>query len=257
MALVSDLECFPLHGESDSTKIAIGDLLAGAAIIAAGYNAARAVEIATKEWEMAKKYWAIANNWLDHYKNYYAPVENQEVVEALNLPKAVPEYEVARGRARAVAWIQFKNVLSTAIRCTSKYCTGLRNDMLIDMATAQADAVTLADGMGYRNERAYIESRDDVRFDKMFNTAKRGRDMVADNVSLARTSAGIYGDLFDQAWAGLQGAGSYLGYWSKRNDTHYPTTFTQSRADVRHTETGLGVAGAQETAGERLMKEQL
>lgn len=241
MALASELNCFPLHGESDGNKISVGNLLAGAAIIAAGYNAARAVEIAIQEWEMAMKYWRISNNWLDHYKNHFAPVEDQELREAMGLTKEEPEFEVARGRARAVAWIQFKNVLNTAIRCTSRYCTGLRNDMLIDMSAAQADAVALADGLGYRNERAYIESRDDVRFDKMFNTAKRGRDMVSDNVSLAKTSAGIYGDLFDQAWSGLQGVGSYLGYWANRNETNYPTTFMHSRASVYRQETGYPV----------------
>lgn len=229
MVWASDLECNVLHGETDSGKGIVGNLLAGAAIIAAGYNSYRAVEIATKEWEMAKKYWQIAQNWLDYYRDYFAPVEDQELNEAMNLPITTPEYDVARGRARAVAWIQFKNVLNTAMRCTSRYCTGLRQDMLADMSAAQADAIAMADALGYRNERAYTESRNDVRFDKMLNTAKRGRDLVADNVSHAKATAGIYGDLFEQAWSGLSGAGQYLGYWGSRNDTRYPTTFLASR----------------------------
>lgn len=261
--LANDRECLDKKGPTDSGKIGIGDILAGAAIVAAGYNAARAVQIATREWELAKRYWKISNNWMDHYKDHFAPVEDQELNEAMNLTKEEPEYEVARGRARAVAWIQFKNVLNTAIRCTSRYCTGLRNDMLIDMSAAQADAVTLADGLGYRNERAYIESRDDVRFDKMFNTAKRGRDMVADNVSLAKATAGIYGDLYDQAWAGLEGAGSYLGYWSSRRKTNYPTTFLRSRASTYRAEQSeaapefVGPPLPDDLAGERLLREQL
>lgn len=262
--LANDLGCFERYGPSDSGHTTIGNLLAGAAIIAAGYNAARAVEIAIQEWNMAMKYWSITNSWLDHYKDHFAPVEDQELNEAMNLIKDEPEYEIARGRARAVAWIQFKNVLNTAIRCTSRYCTGLRNDMIIEMSVAQADAVVLADGLGYRNERAYIESRDDIRFDKMFNTAKRGRDMVADNVSLAKTSAGIYGDLFDQAWTGLQGAGSYLGYWASRNQTNYPTTFLNSHANVYRTATkgesrpvAIGPPLPADIAGERLLREQI
>src|SRR5699024_4066806 len=116
----------------------------------------------------------------------------------------------------------------------------LRADILTDLSIAQAAAVAMADGLGYRNERAYIESRNEVRFEKMMNTAKRGRDMLADNVSLAKSAAGIYGDLWNQAWSGIQGAGSYLGYYFNRNDTQYPTTYTADRA-IMHTQATGGL----------------
>lgn len=232
MVLASDRQCQPLHGVSDGGRSLFGSILAGASILAAGYNSARAVSIALDEWKMAKKYWQIAQNWLDYYKDYYAPVEDQEINEALALAEESPMYEVARGRARAVAHIEFKGVIHQTIKCTSKYCDGLVEDMVTDLMAAQADAIAMADGLGYRNERGYIESRNDVRFDKRLNTAKRGRDMIADNVSLAKSSAGISGDLFEQAWSGLEGAGQYLGYWSNRNETHYPTTYLQGRPQV-------------------------
>lgn len=225
--------CVKQDGVTDSGRALFGRILAGVAIAGAAYNASRAVKIATDEWFMAKKYWRIARNWLDYYKDYYAPVEDQELYEALNLKKEQPEYDAARGRARAVAWLQFRDVIRQAMRCTSRYCTGLRQDMLADLSASQADAVAMADGLGYRNERAYIEARDDVRFKKMLETAKRGRDMVADNVSLASSAAGIYGDLFNQAMAGLSGAGQYLGYWSSRNDTAYPTSYLVQQTNKR------------------------
>ena len=225
--------CVRQDGVDDGNRALFGKILAGVAIIAAGYNAYRAVKIATDEWMMAKKYWKIARNWLDYYKDYYAPVEDQELNEALRLVKEEPEYDTARGRARAVAWLQFRGVVRQAMRCTSRYCTGLRQDMLSDLSASQADAIAMADGLGYRNERAYIETRDDVRFKKMLETAKRGRDMVADNVSLASSAAGIYGDLFNQAMAGLSGAGQYLGYWSSRHDTAYPTSYMVHATDKR------------------------
>lgn len=228
--------CVKQDGVDDSARKLFGDILAGVAIAGAAYNAARAVKIATDEWLMAKKYWRIARNWLDYYKDYYAPVEDQELHEARNLKKETPEYDAARGRARAVAWLQFRDVVRQAMRCTSRYCTGLRQDMLADLSASQADAVAMADGLGYRNERAYIEARDDVRFKKMLETAKRGRDMVADNVSLSSAAAGIYGDLFNQSMAGLAGAGQYLGYWSSRNDTAYPTSYISHQ----RTRTGSG-----------------
>lgn len=234
----SDKGCIQQDGTTDEGMDIISALLTGAAILSAGYNAYKAVELATKEWEMADKYWRIAQNWLDYYRDYYAPVEDIEVEEALSLKKEEPDYETARGRARAVAWLQFRDVLRQGIRCTSRYCTGLRQDMLADLSSSQADAVAMADGLGYRNERAYIEARDDVRFKKMLETAKRGRDMVADNVSLAAAAAGIYGDLFNQAWEGLTGAGQYLGYWGSRNDTAYPTTYLNTYQRVAERTTG-------------------
>lgn len=228
----SDLECKKEKGPTDEGMAIDADILAAAAILSAAYNAAKAVEIAVREWELAKRYWKIAKNWLDYYKDWYAPVEDQEVQEALNLEHPTPRYDIARGRARTIAWLGFVGVVNQAVRCTSKYCTGLRNDMLIKLSSAQADSLAFADGLGYRNERAYLESREDVRFDKMMNTAKRGRDMIADNVSLAKATAGIYGDIYDQAWTGLKGAGQYLGYWTHRNETRYPTTYTEDSPKI-------------------------
>lgn len=225
MVLASDLQCNPKHGSGDTERSLFGDLLSAAAIAAAGYNSKKALEIATQEWEMAKKYWRIAENWLSYYKNAYAPVENQEIAEALVIPIAEPKYEIARGRARANAWIEYKGQLRKALRCTSRYCTGLRGDMLLRITAAQAQAVSMADGLGYRNERAYVEARNDVRWEQRLNTAKRGRDIVADVTSLGTASAGIYGSLLDQAWQGLSSAGMYLGYTQNRNQPAYPTTY--------------------------------
>lgn len=217
--------CTPARGVNDNERGLFGKILSAAALTAAGYNAYKAYDIAMKEWEMADKYWRIAENWLDHYKNNYAPVEDQEVQEALELPIAEPSYDIARGRARATAWQQFKGKLRDSLRCTSRYCTGLRGDMLMQIMRAQANAVELAEGLGYRNERAYIEARNDVRWEKRLNTAKRGRDIVADVTGLGMASAGIYGSLLDQSWQGLQSAGQYLGYSDQRFQTHYPTSY--------------------------------
>lgn len=217
--------CNVNRGVNDEQRSLFGNILSAAAILSAGYNAYKAYEIAQKEWEMAKKYWRIAENWLDYYKNAYAPVEDQELAEASKLEKAEPFYEAARGRARTSAWIEYKGKLRQAMRCTSRYCTGLRGDMLVRISQAQAQSVAMADGLGYRNERAYVEARNDVRWEKRLNTAKRGRDIIADVTSLGTASAGIYGSLLEQAWQGLESAGMYLGYTNNRNAPAYPTTY--------------------------------
>lgn len=237
MALGSETTCIEqARAEKDSDRGLFADLLTAANIAAAGYQTATAVKIALDEYGLAKKYWRISQNWLDYYRDYYAPVEDQELAEAAALKAETPHYDTARGRARLAAWLEFRGVVEHALRCTSKYCTGLREDMLADILSTQGAALAMADGLGYRNERAYLESRDDIRFEKQFNTAKRGRDMVADNVNLAKATAGIYGDLYKQAWDGLVGAGTYLGYKANRNKTKYPVTFMQSRAAVARSE---------------------
>ena len=239
-------------GPTDIGHSLYADLLAGAAILAAAYNSAKAVEIALDQWKMAKKYWEIAKWWLDHYKSHFAPVEDQEIEEALNLEHEEPEYETSRGRHRTVAHLRFKGTIRKAMKCTSEYCTGLRRDMLEQLMSAQAEALALADGLGYRNERAYVENREDVRFNKMLNTAKRGRDLFTGNVSMAKTAANAYGEAFEQAWAGLTGAGEYLGYMGNRNPTRYPMEgFSNSRDSIaRAAPTGeWGFGGSTATWG--------
>lgn len=225
-------ECNTRRGVNDEERGIFGNILSAAAIAAAGYNAYKAYDIAKQEWNMAKKYWRIAENWLDYYKDAYAPVEDQELREAMALEKPEPVYEAARGRARTNAWIEFRGQLRKALRCTSRYCTGLRNDMLMRISQAQAQAVALADGLGYRNERAYIEARGDVRWERRLNTAKRGRDIMAEVSALGMASAGIYGSLLDQAWQGLESAGMYLGYTDRRNQPSYPTTYIAGTAQA-------------------------
>lgn len=257
MVLASDNRCNEKHGVTDSERSLFGDLLAAAALAAATTSAYKAYDIAVKEWEMAKKYWRISQNWMDYYKNAYAPVEDQEIAEALQLEEAEPLYEVARGRARASAWIEFQGKLRNSMRCMSRYCTGLRGDILVQVSRAQADAVALADGLGYRNERAYVETRNDVRFEKRLNTAKRGRDIISDTVSLGAAAAGIYGDLLDQTWQGLTGAGQYLGYYFNRNQPAYPTTYMAGRATPVQAPPAQGRFNNTSEAGEALMRQWL
>ena len=83
MVYADDIGCNKNHGVNDEGRSFFGDLLSHAAIAAAAYNSVKAVQIAEDEWEMAKKYWQISKNWLDYYKDNYAPVEDQELEEGL------------------------------------------------------------------------------------------------------------------------------------------------------------------------------
>ncbi len=229
MALGPDITCTPFRGRNDSTWPAIATILAGIATVAAVRNADKMADIADKQWKLAKKYLTLADNWLNVYKDTYAPVEDHELKDATELQKETPQYSVAKGRARVAAWQGFKGQLNKLTRCTSRYCAGLRTDIIIDLATAQGAALVMADNLGYRNERAYVEARNEVRFERRLNTAKRGRDIAANGASYARAAAGIYGDQYQQAWIGLTGAGQYLGYYLAREDTTYFGRFSPEK----------------------------
>ena len=86
MVYADDIGCNKNHGVNDEGRSFFGDLLSLAAIAAAAYNSVKAVQIAEDEWEMAKKYWQISKNWLDYYKDNYAPVEDPVSYTHLTLP---------------------------------------------------------------------------------------------------------------------------------------------------------------------------
>lgn len=242
----SDTGALKQHGPTDEGRSWFATLLTLGAIGAATYNADKALELAKKEKDMADRYYRISQAWLNYYDRKFAPVEDEELAEARAIEYVEPEYDVARGRARAIAWAAFKGRLDKASRCLSRYCTGLRQQMLLDFAAAQADALALAEGMGYRNERAYVENRNDVLFERKLNVAKRGRNLLPDTTALSKTAAGIYGDLWNQAWNAVGDASYFIGY----NTTH--VEFPQQRL------TGYGLSQQQERAvaeGESIMKD--
>lgn len=211
------------HGTDNTGKrilSAIWDMLPA---VVAAYNTGQAINFAMKQHEIAKDYLKISQWWQDYYNSYFKPVEDQELSEAMNLQETTPYYDTMRGRAQTSGRIKFKNAVNKSVQCTSEYCTGLRQQMLYDTLEQQAKVMTVLTGVGYRNERAYYEKRSDVRWERMLNTAKRGRDLPAQAINSAALAYGIYGGLGQQATKGAEGAAAAAGYLWNRNDTFYPT----------------------------------
>jgi len=228
----SDGRAIKKHGITDKGRSTFALILGSLATGAALYNANKAYDLAKKEFKLADKYRKMSQDWLSYYNKEFAPVEDIEIREAKELEYEEPHYEVARGRARAVAWNAYKGKLDAACKCLSRYCTGLRQEILTELTAAQADAVALADGLGYRNERSRVDNRNDTLFERKLNVAKRGRNLPTQSTSLAKASAGIYGDLWNQSWEGLRGAGYFLGYLNTRRDTFYPNVMMATPADI-------------------------
>lgn len=198
---------------------------------AAAYNTGQAINFANKQYDMAKTYLKISQWWNSYKQNYFDPVEDQELNEAMGLKEETPYYDNARGHAQTAGHIRFKNAVNKAVQCTAEYCTGLRGAILRDTLAQEATTVASLANFGYRHERAYVESRSDVRWKRMVATATRGRGMQANAVSQSQLAYGIYGSLGEAAGKGAAGAASLGGYFWDRKDTIYPT-FMRSVPDT-------------------------
>lgn len=234
-ALVETTDPCSTKGQTDKSANYIAIALKAAKVAEATLNAYTLFDNAKLEWEIAKGYYNISKSWLDYYRDYFAPVEDVEAAEAMALEKEVADYETARGRARVSAWLAYKGKTLDIYKATTRYMTGRRAYLLVRLMASQADAVAQADSLGYRNERAYVKTRNDVRFQKMMSTAKRGRNMAADPISFTSDALGSYGDLWKQAWGNLNRIGYTSGYNDARRETSYPTTWVSA---------GVGVATA-------------
>lgn len=210
-------------GDSDTGLSAAALLMEAAVIAVAGYQTAVAIDLADKQYDIAKQYLDIAKWWRNYYNSAYRPVEDQELKEAWALEEEKPQYDVAIGRTRTFGRLQFRGLAEKSIQCTSEYCTGLREALLKDVMTSEATALAALSNLGYRNERAYVEARNDERWERLLATVRRGRNMIAGNIQFSQLSFGIFGDLGKQAAQGAAGAVRYLGYRWNRNETEYPT----------------------------------
>lgn len=190
--------------------------------VVAAYNTEEAIKFAMRQHEIAKEYLRISEWWRSYYNIYFRPVEDVELAESLASTAETPFYDTMRGRAQTEGRIMFKNAAVKAAQCTSEYCTGLRQQIVFDTIDKEARTIDMLTGVGYRNERAYIEARADVRWQRMLGTVHRGRDMQSTAINSAQLAFGIYGELGQQAAKGAEGAISAFAYMHNRNDTYYP-----------------------------------
>lgn len=218
------------HGLTDYDKSTLSLLWDIVPAVIAAYNTGQAIHFGTKQYEIAKDYLKISQWWRSYYNNFFVPLEDQELSEAMELQETTPYYDTMRGRAQTAGRLKFKNAVNTAVQCTSEYCTGLRQQLLFDVLDQESRALNSLAGLGYRNERAYYESRSDIRWKRMINTAARGRDLQSQAINSAQLAYGIYGSLGEQVSKGAEGAASAFGYFHYRNDPRYPTLMTIQQA---------------------------
>lgn len=213
-------------GQSDTGKNAIGTIMDAAAVAVAGINTAAAIKMADWQYDIAKQYLDISKWWRNYYNSTYRPWEDVELEEAKALELELPLYDTMVGRSRTYGRLQFKGMAERSAQCTSEYCTGLRGALIKDVMVSEATVLSELSNLGYRNERAYVEARNDVRWKRREETINRGRNLPAGNVQFMQLAYGIFGSLGKQAAMGASGAIGYLGYSWNRNETQFPTLYT-------------------------------
>lgn len=231
MVAISAAKCN--SGQSDTNKGTAALLMEAAAIAVATANTAAAIYLADKQYDIAQDYLDIAKWWRNYYNSTYRPWEDRELEEAWALKEIDPIYDTIVGRTRTYGRLQFKGLAEKSIQCTSEYCTGLREALLKDVINSEATAMAALSNLGYRNERAYVEARNDVNWNRKLEVLNRGRDMVANNIQFSNLAFGIFGDLGKQAGLGAAGAVRYLGYSWNKNETQYPTLMRGQRQPVQ------------------------
>lgn len=215
------------HGQTNLGKDAVGTLMDAATVAVATINTAAAIKIADKQYDIAKQYLDIAKWWRNYYNSTYKPWEDVELSEAWAIQETTPLYDAAIGQAKTYGRMRFKGVADKRLQCTSEYCTGLRAALLKDIMAEEADTLASMASLGYRNERAYVEARNDVRWQRRAETVKRGRDMIAGNIQFSKLSFGIFGNLGAQAGVAAGGALRAYSYFQERRETEYPGVYLE------------------------------
>lgn len=210
-------------GITDNGVITAANLARLAAVAVATINTAAAIKMAEKQEDLAKDYLKIAQEQNQYYYDVYVPCEDTELEEACSAALYEKHTDAQVGRFKNSVRHATARQPQKAIECLSRYCTGKKAALIKDAVMAEAQALAAAGNMGRRYEEEYADVKDDLRWARRAAALARGRDMMAQAVSLAGFAYGLFGRLGDQAAKGAAGAIGYLGYASERNQTVYPT----------------------------------
>lgn len=189
-----------------------------AAIAVAVINTKAALDIASKQEKLAKKYLQMAKERQQYYYDVYVPCENTEVQEACNPEPCEMHKDVQAGRAKASVRHEFTGCTERELQCISRYCTGKKAAIIRDRELEEATALALSANLARRYEEAYKDTCDDVRWSRRANALSRGRDIMAQAQTFSGFAMGMFGRLGEQAGRGAAGAMAYLGYSMERRD---------------------------------------
>lgn len=183
-----------------------------AAIVVAIKNTEAAYKIAKDQKAIADSYQRVAERLRNYYKSVYAPFEDQELKEAVEMKPYEKAPNTVAGRMSITGLNGLKDKYREAIVCAPRYCTGNAGAMLMDLQKDTDKMLTAMKIRGVRAEDAkwlMMEERRHSFLNKAFN---RGRDILGTASTFGDVSSGIFGKIGGDAARGAAGAMKFLGY---------------------------------------------
>ena len=192
-----------------------------AAII--GINTATALKIAKMNYDLAKDYAKLAEDYRNYYNDNYKPIEKELIKEAMDEKEYVRDKDdLYKGQMLISAKLPFVGKAEKLASCTGRYCTGQRQAIINDIMLEQAMVESMVCGMAHRYADDEALTRDTYRWERRNQVLKLGRDIPVEAISYASLATGIFGSIGQQASAAVQGASWYLGFGGDRVETKYP-----------------------------------
>lgn len=220
---MTDRESFwPQPTVTDEGVKSNADWASVAATAVALVNTVTAVNIADKQYKIAKDYYDLARQKWDRFRRIYMPCERKEVTEACNTPEYVPQYKDKSNTYLTSVRYQYGGVKDFLMDMYDRYCICSSDSIFRDVAVLQGMAENDSINFAYREEEARKEAKDDKRWNRRSQALNRGRDIQSQATSYAKAAAGAYGDLGKTIGGVAEGAISALGYFSTRRGTVYP-----------------------------------
>lgn len=214
-------QCNP--GTTNGGKEETGRIWPFLTAVMAGYMTGEALMRSKRQYDIAEWYWKLANEWHRLHVDHYEPVEDQAFDDAQNWEPGDPQYDFAEGVARNTIRAKFSRAYEAQIRCTSEYCTGRREQMLRDLALAEARESAFAAKAGREAEREYIRNRVIQRWKQLFGVVAIGRHMSGQPLEFMSQPYSIYAQLGEYSYSSAMGNWRAFGYWTQRNETKYPS----------------------------------
>ena len=213
-------QCNP--GTTNGGKEETGRIWPWLTLVMAGYMTGDALMRSKRQYDIAEWYWKLANEWHQLHVQHYEPIEDQAFDDAKNWEPGDPQYDFAEGVARNTIRAKFSRAYEQQIRCTSEYCTGRREQMLRDLALAEARESAFAAKAGREAEREYIRNRVIQRWKQLFGVVAIGRHMSGQPLEFMSQPYSIYAQLGEYSYGSAMGNWRAFGYWTQRNETMYP-----------------------------------
>lgn len=193
-----------------------------AATAVALLSTAAAYEMADMQYQTAKRYWQLARERWDYFLNTYKPCEQKEVVEACTAPIPVPKYKAVQKAYTTGVQLAFDHATADIMQLSALYCVCPDMSLAKDVDLMRSQFI--GDGISYamRREEAMSEALDDLRWNRKIGVLNRGRGLLAQSASFARTASDMYDQYGKSMSAVASGATEFLGYSLNRNPTDYP-----------------------------------